>query len=44
MTHNQVRLATRPLVCRPDDEVDLKLPYPTGIDQLTDYIDAAHKN
>jgi hypothetical protein len=33
-----------PLICRTVDEVDLKLPYPTGIDQLAAYVDAAHAN
>jgi hypothetical protein len=33
-----------PLICRTVDEVDLKLPYPTEIDQLAAYVDAAHAN
>jgi hypothetical protein len=33
-----------PLICRTVDEVDLKLPYPTEIDQLATYVDAAHAN
>jgi hypothetical protein len=33
-----------PLVCRSVDEIDLKLPYPTEIDQLATYVDAAHTN
>jgi hypothetical protein len=33
-----------PLICRTVDEVDLKLPYPTEIDQLAAYSDAAHAN
>jgi hypothetical protein len=33
-----------PLSCRTVDEVDLKLHYPTEIDQLAEYVDAAHAN
>jgi hypothetical protein len=33
-----------PLVCRSVDEIDLKLPYSTEIDQLAAYVDAAHAN
>jgi hypothetical protein len=33
-----------PLICRTVDEVDLKLPYPTEIDQLAAFVDAAHAN
>jgi hypothetical protein len=33
-----------PLVCRSVDEIDLKLPYPTEIDQLAAYFDVAHAN
>jgi hypothetical protein len=33
-----------PLACRSVDEIDLKLPYPTEIDQLATYIDATHAN
>jgi hypothetical protein len=33
-----------PLICRTVDEVDLKLPYPTEIDQLAAYVDASHAN
>jgi hypothetical protein len=33
-----------PLVCCSVDEIDLKLPYPTEIDQLAAYVDAAHAN
>jgi hypothetical protein len=33
-----------PLICRSVDEIDLKLPYPTEIDQLAAYVDAEHAN
>jgi hypothetical protein len=33
-----------PLICRTVDKLDLKLPYPTEIDQLAAYGDPAHAN